>query len=67
MASKKITEIDIISSMTDEDMVYINQGNALKQIKKSNMPKPKYTATEVGAVDKTNVATLAEIKSFLGI
>lgn len=67
MASKKITELDIVTSMTNEDMVYINQNQAIKQIKKSNMPKPKYNAEEVGAVDKNNVATLAEIKTFLGI
>ena len=53
MANKKITDVDIVSVINDTDYLFINQGDALKQIKKSDIPKPTYTAEEVGALPNT--------------
>lgn len=35
MANKKITDVDIVSNVTDDDYLFINQGAAIKQIKKT--------------------------------
>lgn len=35
MANKKITDVDIVSNVTDDDCLFINQGTAIKQIKKT--------------------------------
>lgn len=39
MANKKITDVDIVSSVTDDDYLFINQGAAIKQIKKTTIFK----------------------------
>lgn len=39
MANKKITDVDIVSDITDDDYLFINQGAAIKQIKKTNIFK----------------------------
>ena len=35
LANKKITDVDIVSNVTDDDYLFINQGAAIKQIKKT--------------------------------
>ena len=37
MATKKITEVDIVNSLSDSDAIFVNSGNSLKQISKSNL------------------------------
>lgn len=49
MANKKITDVDVVSTVSDADYLFVNQGQSIKQIKKSDIPKPIYTAEEVGA------------------
>lgn len=49
MANKKITDVDVVTTLTDSDYLFVNQGQSIKQIKKSDIPKPIYTASEVGA------------------
>lgn len=39
MANKKITDVDIVSNVTDDDYLFINQGAAIKQIKKTTIFK----------------------------
>lgn len=39
MANKKITDVDIVSDVTDDDYLFINQGAAIKQIKKTTIFK----------------------------
>lgn len=39
MANKKITDVDIVSDVTDDDYLFINQGAAIKQIKKTTILK----------------------------
>ena len=50
MANKKITDVDVVTTLTDSDYLFVNQGQSIKQIKKSDIPKPIYTASEVGAL-----------------
>lgn len=52
MANKKITDVDVVSTVSDADYLFVNQGQSIKQIKKSDIPKPIYTAEEVGALSK---------------
>ena len=52
MANKKITDVDVVSTVSDADYLFVNQGQSIKQIKKSDIPKPTYTADEVGALSK---------------
>ena len=37
MATKKITEVDIVNSLSDSDAIFVNSSNSLKQISKSNL------------------------------
>ena len=37
MATKKITEVDVVNSLSDSDAIFINSSNSLKQISKSNL------------------------------
>lgn len=96
MANKRIIDVDVVSTINENDFLFINQQQSLKQIKKSDIPKPSYTADEVGALPKTtktlpnpkhfvitqgeqkkrydgstevelDLATLSEVKTFLGI
>lgn len=53
MANKKITDVDVVSTINDADYLFVNQGQSIKQIKKSDIPKPTYTAEEVGALPYT--------------
>lgn len=53
MANKKITDVDVVSTVSDADYLFVNQGQSIKQIKKSDIPKPIYTAEEVGALPDT--------------
>ena len=53
MANKKITDVDVVSTINDADYLFVNQGQSIKQIKKSDIPKPIYTAEEVGALPNT--------------
>ena len=53
MANKKITDVDVVSTVSDADYLFVNQGQSIKQIKKSDIPKPTYTADEVGALPNT--------------
>lgn len=39
MANKKITDVDIVSNVTDDDYLFINQGAAIKQIKRTTIFK----------------------------
>lgn len=39
MANKKITDVDVVSNVTDDDYLFINQGAAIKQIKKTTIFK----------------------------
>lgn len=50
MANKKITDVDVVTTLTDSDYLFVNQGQSIKQIKKLDIPKPTYTASEVGAL-----------------
>ena len=34
LANKKITDVDVVGNVTDDDYLFINQGAAIKQIKK---------------------------------
>lgn len=45
--------------MNDADYLFINQGQSIKQIKKSDIPKPIYTAEEVGALPNTTIIPTA--------
>ena len=56
MANKKITDVDVVSTVSDADYLFVNQGQSIKQIKKSDIPKPIYTAEEVGALPNTTTA-----------
>lgn len=56
MANKRITDVDEVSVINSTDSLFINQNGTLKQIKKSNIPKPTYTSDEVGA-DQFGTAT----------
>ena len=53
MANKKITDVDVVSTVSDADYLFVNQGQSIKQIKKLDIPKPIYTAEEVGALPNT--------------
>lgn len=53
MANKKITDVDVVSTVSDADYLFVNQGQSIKQIKKSDIPKPIYNAEEVGALPNT--------------
>lgn len=53
MANKKITDVDVVSTVSDADYLFVNQGQSIKQIKKSDIPKPIYTAEEVEALPNT--------------
>ena len=55
MANKKITDVDVVSTVSDADYLFVNQGQSIKQIKKSDIPKPIYTAEEVGALPNTTI------------
>ena len=55
MANKKITDVDVVSTVSDADYLFVNQGQSIKQIKKSDIPKPTYTAEEVGALPNTTI------------
>ena len=37
MATKKIIEVDVVNSLSDSDTIFVNSGNSLKQISKSNL------------------------------
>ena len=37
MATKKITEVDVVNSLSDSDTIFVNNSNSLKQISKSNL------------------------------
>ena len=37
MATKKITEVDVVNSLSDSDAIFVNSDNSLKQIPKSNL------------------------------
>ena len=37
MATKKITEVDVVNSLSDSDAIFVNSSNSLKQIPKSNL------------------------------
>lgn len=37
MATKKITEVDVVNSLSDNDAIFVNSSNRLKQISKSNL------------------------------
>ena len=37
MATKKITEVDVVSSLSDSNTIFVNSSNSLKQISKSNL------------------------------
>ena len=37
MATKKITEVDVVNSLSDSDAIFVNSDNSLKQIPKSNV------------------------------
>ena len=37
MATKKITEVDVVNSLLDSNTIFVNSGNSLKQISKSNL------------------------------
>lgn len=50
LANKKITDVDVVSTINDADYLFVNQGQSIKQIKKSDIHKPIYTASEVGAL-----------------
>lgn len=39
MANKKITDVDIVSNVSDDDYLFINQGAAIKQIQKTTIFK----------------------------
>lgn len=55
MANKKITDVDVVSTVSDADYLFVNQCQSIKQIKKSDIPKPIYTAEEVGALPNTTI------------
>ena len=59
MANKKITDVDVVSTVSDADYFFVNQGQSIKQIKKSDIPKPIYTAEEVGALPNTTIIPTA--------
>lgn len=59
MANKKITDVDVVSTVSDADYLFVNQGQSIKQIKKSDIPKPIYTAEEVGALPNTTIIPTA--------
>ena len=59
MANKRIIDVDVVSTINENDFLFINQQQSLKQIKKSDIPKPSYTADEVGALPKTKISTLS--------
>ena len=52
---KKITDVDVVSTINDADYLFVNQNSAIRQIKKSDIPKPIYTAEEVGALPNTTI------------
>lgn len=56
MANKRIIDVDVVNSITETDYIFINQNSTLKQIQKSDIQKPTYTADEVGALPKTTKA-----------
>ena len=37
MATKKITEVDVVNSLSDSDTIFVNSNNSLKQIPKTNL------------------------------
>lgn len=37
MPNKKITDVDIVSGLNDTDYLFVNQGQSIKQIKKSDV------------------------------
>ena len=37
MATKKIIEVDVVNSLSDNDAIFVNSDNSLKQISKSNL------------------------------
>ena len=37
MATKKIIEVDVVNSLSDNDTIFVNSSNSLKQISKSNL------------------------------
>ena len=37
MANKKITDVDVASTINDADYLFVNQNSAIRQIKKSNI------------------------------
>ena len=39
MANKKITDVDVVSTINDADYLFVNQNSAIRQIKKSNIIK----------------------------
>lgn len=59
LANKKITDVDVVSTVSDADYLFVNQGQSIKQIKKSDIPKPIYTAEEVGALPNTTIIPTA--------
>ena len=64
MANKRIIDVDVVDTTTENDYIYINQNQALKQIKRSSIPKPSYSAQEVGALPDTTT-TLPNPKNFV--
>lgn len=59
MATKKITEVDIVNSLSDSDTIFINSSNSLKQISKSNLVIKGDTGA-VGADGKSAYAYAVE-------
>ena len=39
MANKKITDVDVVSTINDADYLFVNQNSAIRQIKKSDIIK----------------------------
>ena len=39
LANKKITDVDVVSTINDADYLFVNQNSAIRQIKKSNIIK----------------------------
>lgn len=56
MAERKITEVATVSTINDNDYLFVNQNAAVRQVRKADIPKPIYTAEEVGALPDTTTA-----------